>query len=470
MRKSMKPVGLVLGAATVIAAAIAVWFLFIPGSRPATPIPPPEKPAMIDAYERLLAAYKAKQAGQAIDVNLDPFPEDALDIMAAYEQLFTHVTEALGAAGIDDMEEVLHKRPYERTDAEKSKAAQFLAANQKLIREIRQVADRGGPVYPLDLSEGFLTKLPHLAQMRSCARLLSADAVVKGTNGEHKDAVDDIIAGMKLGDALAQEPILMTQLVRIAIYGIMSRAVQDSFDAGELTPDFTEELLAHIAQADKRSAFAESLRGEFYSAAVHFSDLRRGGSVKEFVGAPSGAPDTSLAPSDVLMWTVYVSPAGGTWRNMDQQTYAAMIGRLSTSAEFASHEAVRQLRRIERDIDELPRNRIASRTLLRPLPRACKAQARHEAVLDLMQMGLLIEQYNAQNGSYPATLDAIVPDLGGSVPVDPFSGEEYHYQPSDDGSLLYSVGQNLVDDGGKHDYREGDIVWRGKKKEAAEAE
>jgi hypothetical protein len=67
-------------------------------------------------------------------------------------------------------------------------------------------------------------------------------------------------------------------------------------------------------------------------------------------------------------------------------------------------------------------------------------------------------------------LDAIVPDLGGSVPVDPFSGEEYHYQPSDDGSLLYSVGQNLVDDGGKHDYREGDIVWRGKKKEAAEAE
>lgn len=52
-------------------------------------------------------------------------------------------------------------------------------------------------------------------------------------------------------------------------------------------------------------------------------------------------------------------------------------------------------------------------------------------------------------------------DLGGEVPVDPFTGQSYVYIPKENTFLLYSLGRNQQDDDGRHDYHEGDIVWRG---------
>jgi hypothetical protein len=47
------------------------------------------------------------------------------------------------------------------------------------------------------------------------------------------------------------------------------------------------------------------------------------------------------------------------------------------------------------------------------------------------------------------------------MPVDPFTGKAYRYKPVADGFLLYSVGGDLEDDGGKHGWPEADWVWRG---------
>jgi len=79
-------------------------------------------------------------------------------------------------------------------------------------------------------------------------------------------------------------------------------------------------------------------------------------------------------------------------------------------------------------------------------------------------MGLTIERYQADHGSYPETLDAIEPRLGGSMSVDPFTGQPYHYRRSVDSFCLYSVDANLTDDGGIVDSQNvwlGDLVWRG---------
>ena len=81
-----------------------------------------------------------------------------------------------------------------------------------------------------------------------------------------------------------------------------------------------------------------------------------------------------------------------------------------------------------------------------------------------MQLGILVEQYRTREGYYPDTLDDIASNLGGSVPVDPFSGKKYRYRPLGSVLVLYSIGENRLDDGGTHEYRKGDIVWRGEEK------
>jgi len=89
------------------------------------------------------------------------------------------------------------------------------------------------------------------------------------------------------------------------------------------------------------------------------------------------------------------------------------------------------------------------------------SQATCVARLDLLRLGLSIERFHAKQGVDPESLDNIAPILGTEVPNDPFTGEPYRYVRSDESFLLYSVGEDLEDDGEVHDYRTGDLVWRG---------
>jgi hypothetical protein len=53
------------------------------------------------------------------------------------------------------------------------------------------------------------------------------------------------------------------------------------------------------------------------------------------------------------------------------------------------------------------------------------------------------------NGEWPASLAALVPKYLAEVPIDPFDGKPIRYRAAGDDSIIWSVGFNLVDDGGK---------------------
>jgi hypothetical protein len=256
-----------------------------------------EAPASIHAYERLLAKIQGKKVAAPDAPAKELFPEDAKDIVAGYERLLAHMQETVvpfeATAG-----DIIGKDPQEWTDSERAKVAEFLAASQDLISEIRALAARGGPVHALDFSKGFALELPHLARMRSCARLLRADAAVNATEGNQAAAVDDIIAGMKLGDTLALEPILISQLVRIAIYGVMYNAVEGSLVGADLSPELTDKLMAQVAQGDHRRSFSESFAGELYFGRQLFSAVRSG----DRSGVPEGVDLGPLREEDELVY------------------------------------------------------------------------------------------------------------------------------------------------------------------------
>jgi hypothetical protein len=46
------------------------------------------------------------------------------------------------------------------------------------------------------------------------------------------------------------------------------------------------------------------------------------------------------------------------------------------------------------------------------------------------------------------------------VPLDEFDGKPLRYRREGEGFILYSVGTNLVDDGGEDSRGAGDYVWR----------
>ncbi|GAI98102.1 unnamed protein product [marine sediment metagenome] len=98
-------------------------------------------------------------------------------------------------------------------------------------------------------------------------------------------------------------------------------------------------------------------------------------------------------------------------------------------------------------------------------PRACIAEVRLDARLGNAEQTFALKIYKVKHGEYPAELSQLLPDILPELPKDPYTGEEYCYHKVAEGFVIYSLGQNLQDDGGvshekkkwKGDY---DIVWK----------
>jgi hypothetical protein len=71
--------------------------------------------------------------------------------------------------------------------------------------------------------------------------------------------------------------------------------------------------------------------------------------------------------------------------------------------------------------------------------------------------------YRADHRAYPASLNELAPKYLTRLPCDSFSDRPLHYQKQAAGFLLYSVGPNGVDDGGRtydSQPRGDDLVFR----------
>lgn len=83
-----------------------------------------------------------------------------------------------------------------------------------------------------------------------------------------------------------------------------------------------------------------------------------------------------------------------------------------------------------------------------------------QTAVDLAALACALERYRLADGEFPTTLDALVPRFVAKLPDDILTGEPLKYRRTDAGGfVLYSVGFNQVDDGGKPCVRYKN--WRG---------
>ena len=80
---------------------------------------------------------------------------------------------------------------------------------------------------------------------------------------------------------------------------------------------------------------------------------------------------------------------------------------------------------------------------------------------DVTRLAFALAAYHADHNAYPAKLADLVPKYVTEVPKDVFgNGRDLHYTLQDGGYLLYSVGMNGKDDGGKsYDDRKNAEDW-----------
>ncbi|MBI5091088.1 MAG: hypothetical protein HZB26_01430 [Candidatus Hydrogenedentes bacterium] len=464
MKPSSERFFMVAAGICVMAIAAAIAFQMVTEQKRGAALAKMKKPAILTRQLAANAspANAAKQGEQDGSGATRIAPDKAAESVAAFTSLLPQV----GKFGADERWRALYddvflkKAPRDWTLDESIAAKSFANEARPLIQEIRRLAELGGPAKELDYSKGAAIELPHLAPLRACARLLMIDAKVQAQSANYGEAVEDILAAWKLGDVIKDEPILISQLVRCAMDGIAYNCIQEALPANGLDPELARHVIEGSRRADAHQSFAEAFSGEGMFGLDTFEQLRD--------GSTEGLMGGGIPSSQQLLVTVYGSRIARPWLNMDETAYSETMARVQEAAQLPYAQARPLMQQIEQDVENLPRTRILTHILLPSLTQAIGAQARDEAMLALVQVGLALEMYHTQNGTYPASLDSIAAAIGGRVPVDPFTGTPLGYKPSGQSFVLYSVGHDLIDDGGQQgykpngqmDYLHGDIVWR----------
>ena len=93
-----------------------------------------------------------------------------------------------------------------------------------------------------------------------------------------------------------------------------------------------------------------------------------------------------------------------------------------------------------------PLGRIITGLLVPAFKRVQKAKCRRELRVAAIRTLLALKTYKMEHGDLPPSLEALVPTYLDEVPRDPFDGKSLRY--SREKNILYSVGEDLEDNGG----------------------
>lgn len=329
----------------------------------------------------------------------------------------------------------------------------FFSAIQPKIEQLKEALHRKEDVYPFAWDQGFNMLLPHLSKLKNFSQIAQIDSVMHNTLGNSDRAFESAKLAFQLsrtGDSdilisrlvqIAQQSIALETLVTAQNYHawndtqwIEIRTMIDSINMIQLMPD---SLRAERAMG--RSSIEPLLSQNWTQAMQSIGSLDGGGP----------APMEGLLKSTVNIIGSNFSRAflAKQWR-LCLEAYSFMIEDLEKSAEASKSKPWREIQ-ISWEDTSLKKYGLFASMLLPALDKAQSRALLQQAKLELAKTTIDLERYFIKHHSYPKTLDALVPDIVDSIPIDPMTGSIFVYkQLSNDSFEIYSAGLNGIDEEG----------------------
>jgi len=354
-----------------------------------------------------------------------------------------------------------------------------LSKDDAAIEELRQATHLPHSRLPFyyDANLFRTTQFPDLSSLSQCALLLRIRAVAELENGQNEKALDDIKLILYLANSFRDQPFLTSYLisyVNLALQPLWEGLAGRKWSDSQLA--FFEQELAQFdllsiyqfdvrirrARAIEEIDYMERWRGFNKVCAAFLSDPVEG----EFdAGSGRGLEATVL----------YLMPKG--WFYQNNLAIAQTVQQSLRTEDEAGHGvfpveiAERYQKALSFTIQHLPPLNPFTILLYKSSTRLMQNYAFAQASLDLARVACALERFRLAHGDYPATLGLLSPQLIEKLPPDLIDGQPLRYRCTDGGQfLLYSVGWNGTDDGGRPvrkqsswdsglDLEKGDWVW-----------
>lgn len=265
------------------------------------------------------------------------------------------------------------------------------------------------------------------------------------------EAVSDVGRIVGLSRLIERDPALLSCLVGLAMLHYASETIHFLLDsAGPLDPAHLEALRAVVPTAIEVS---NALKAERVFGLHTFLPLTDSGTNAQAEAA------FGMNPGEARM-----TAATGVFLQDHLaflRTTGAVIDAVTNgfpSALLIAREIERGLKRQVEETSEalatFQLHKLGSIQIFTSMsfPIFIKALNRAATVLAELRMthlALLLEEERAATGQYPADLDSLRDSVPNDMLIDPFSGSGLRYIPDQLGFILYSVGEDGTDEGGK---------------------
>lgn len=379
-----------------------------------------------------------------------------------------------------DQQSAAMRRPWSKEEF--PRVARWLEKNEQPLRLIVDGTKRPRYYSPL-VSSGeppmITALLPGMQMMREAARALSCRAMLRLKEGKVESCMEDLLTCHRLGRMAGQGPTLIEMLVGIAIDGIADQGDAALIQHGKLTGAQARKLAGELDRMQPLAKLADKidLAERFMYLDAISSVARVGiGSLSSLVdGGPGGGESGLLArlASNLLIdWDVPLR-TGNRWYDRfvaaaklpSYTQRATAMGRIDDdlkklSAEvkdFKGHALSFLTGTSPRALVSQQVANIFAALMLPAVNAVAVAEERARMQFEVVRIGVALAAYRAEHGAYPDKLTQLSPQYLAKVPKDAFAKDgELRYRRQDGGFLLYSVGANGQDDGGRgYDDRKG---------------
>jgi len=291
-------------------------------------------------------------------------------------------------------------------------ASQYVAMNADAFAKAREAAQKKRSRYPADFATTESeVDLPHLAKLKNLMLKAGLRASLAANEGRTINCAEDIRLMLGLAHTLDGEPSIASQQVRRSIVRHAAWVAERALTGADLNDDLEKSLAAQFTECENAGGAQRALIGErardIPNLKINWFFIKKDDLATYFMAAESNILLAAQGPPKSLEM-IAISEEFRT--NVSDTIFG-------TTVSWQSKIAVS-------DADARAYERLAA-------------------------TALAIERFRHTRRELPTDLVELVPNYLASVPHDPYDGKPLRYRRLEKGYRIYSVGDDLVDDGGK---------------------
>ena len=339
----------------------------------------------------------------------------------------------------------------------KSALAAVVQSNREALQLFAEGASHEQSRYPLDLTRGFETVLPHLPKVKSATLVAEVSAILHAEANDGKQAANDVLIALALARSLEAEPSLFSQKMRAVSVSITVAALEQTVNRTVLCRESLSKLLTAFHKMEDYDARGEgsnrALVAELITTVALLATPQK---LLEFLPAPGADMPAELRDQIVARLQK------GNKLKEEQHYYEETFQQLMAIRKSALPDRLKAGNLIRQRVSKAADKKLAIIEWL--LPGLAGDAAKEAGCLASLRLGLTalaLEQFRAAHDNrYPDALAELTPDYLASTPMDPFDGQPLRFRKKSGGYLLYSIGHDLKDDSGERmSGKGGDIAF-----------